>query len=158
MTLSRHKAGWPIVAGLLAAVGVSGCASSSTTPGMRLQAQPKGYAADVPLPEGFLLVENKSGERYESGKRQELRHVYRGRAEKSEVREFYRREMPLLRWVSESDTLTGGAYSLKFRKAHEVCDITISDRRGLLASGTEVLVVIHPPPRGAASSRSGIIP
>lgn len=158
MALSRHKARWPFAAGLLGAVWVAGCAGPSSTPGMRLQAQPKGYAADVPLPEGFLLVEGKSGERYEAGKRQELRHVYRGRAEKSEVREFYRREMPLLRWVSESDTLNHGAYALRFRKAHEVCDITISDRRGLLASGTEVLVVICPPARGAPSSRTGMIP
>jgi hypothetical protein len=110
---------------------------------MRLAPQPKVYASDVPLPDGFWLYEQRSSETFEGGKRRELRHVYRGEADPSAVRDFYREQMPLVRWVAESDRLDRGVYTMDFVKGDESCEISISDH-GLFTKGAQVQVAISP--------------
>jgi hypothetical protein len=96
---------------------------------------------DVPIPQGFRLIERAGEDRFTGTQRLYLRHMYCGNAGKRAVRGFYREHMPLSRWTLVSDGDIKGHLQLRFEKGAESCTIAIMDRSGL-RSGTCIQVVI----------------
>ena len=112
---------WPLAAG---------CSAPHAKPqGAALAPSPQPYDADIPVPEGFRLVEN-SCEDWAAGPIRYLRHRYRGRADKLAVRRFYRDQMPLVRWAAAGDGGVHGRYTMRFERGTESCTITIDEAHG----------------------------
>ncbi len=101
------------------------------------------YDADVPVPAGFRLVDEAS-EDWSNGSARYLRHRYRGRADKSAVRTFYREQMPLVRWTPISDGNVHGSVTMRFQRDGESCTITIEQERYGLTRYAAVDVLIVP--------------
>jgi hypothetical protein len=96
---------------------------------------------DIPIPQGFRLIERAGEDRFTGTQRLYLRHMYCGSAGKRTVREFYREHMPLSRWTLMSDGDIKGDLQLRFEKGTECCTIAIMDRSGL-RGGTCIQVVV----------------
>ena len=126
------------------AVGCAGSAPIGLEGALKPSRQP--HEPDIPLPEGFRLVE-RSCEDWSSGPIRYLRHRYRGRAEKAAVRRFYRQQMPLVRWKAISDGNVHGRYTMRFERRTESCTITIEDATLGLSSRVVVDVLIAPAAR-----------
>ncbi len=105
------------------------------------------FEGDVPVPIGFRFVESGSEDASTGARRLYLRHLYVGEAHKLNVRNFYREQMPLARWVKISDNHVKGEYSLRFEKNQETCTVMIRDRAGKRGL-TEVWVTIIPKETG----------
>lgn len=108
-----------------------------------LQASPEPVDRDIPLPAGFVLVERAS-EDWSSGATRYVRHRYRGRRSPADVRGFYGRQMPLIRWTPVVDRLLEGRRTLHFERGQELCIVTITSRSGLFTKATIVDVIIGP--------------
>ena len=109
------------------ALGVGGCATTGRNAGaaeLAPSAQP--YELDIPLPQGFALVD-RSSESWSSGAIRYLRHRYVGRADKYAIRKFYRQQMPLVRWTALAESQVRGRYTLRFERAEESCTIVVAD-------------------------------
>jgi len=135
-----------VIGGLV--VAAAGCESSdSSYQVVRLAPMGRPFESDIPVPVGFSFVERASEDCSTGVARLYLRHLYAGNARKLNVRNFYREQMPLARWVKVSEGNIKGEYRMRFVKGHEACTVLIRDRRGM-KSGTEVQVVITQEQRG----------
>ncbi len=141
---------------LMAAALLTGCCASlgchqggSGSQEVRLIASSRPYEADVPIPAGFKLVDEASEDRSTGVKRLYVRHLYRGQANKHAVRNFYREQMPLTRWVKVSDGNVGGHMTLRFEKGEESCTIEIRPVPGRWKPSVEVQVLISQEQRGS---------
>jgi len=94
---------------------------------VRLNPSPKFYVADIPLPEGFRIVDPLGESRATGTRRLYLRHVYEGQGDHYSVRDFYEREMPLFGWAKVSDGNVGGLITIRFEKASESCTAEIRE-------------------------------
>ena len=108
-----------------------------------LQASPRPYAADIPLPAGFRLAD-QSSEDWADGLVRYLRHRYVGRAPRTAVRRFYREQMPLVRWVAESDGTVQGTVTLRFHRGGEVCTVIVTGGSPDRAGRVTIEVLITP--------------
>ncbi len=122
-----------------AALNSHGCAATRG----ELRPSVKPATADIPLPSGFRLRE-QSSEDWASGPVRYLRHRYEGRADQAAVREFYRREMPLLRWTAIEDGSINGRVRMRFERERETCTVTMEDSRGVIGSRVVVEATITP--------------
>ena len=127
-----------LIAGVLvaSAVLVCGCndkpqAVDSSGGGYREVSAPTGLVAkgrpsiaDVPEPIGFKLDERRSRYFAAAGARY-VDHLYKGRADKWAVGRFYKRQMPISRWVRVTDRFVQGGIVLDFEKETERCVIQI---------------------------------
>lgn len=104
------------------------------------------YEADIPVPAGFVLVD-QSSEDWSSGPLRYLRHRYRGKADKEAVREFYRKQMPLVRWTPMQESRADGRCRMSFTRGSESCAVTIERSGSRLSRGVTVDVLITPRPR-----------
>ncbi len=121
-----------------------GCITAHRThPGQPLRPSAHPYAAGIPVPLGFRLVD-LSSEDWSSGPIRYLRHRYAGRADKYEVRNFYRDQMPLVKWTLGTDRCAGGRIVMGFQRRAESCTITIEDERHGLGHRVAVEIVIAP--------------
>ena len=108
-------------------------AGSACTPGLNariagpLVPADRPYVRDLPLPQGFRLVD-QSSEDWSGGALRYVRHLYRGRADRHGVRVFYADQMPLVRWTPISDRQADGTIIMRFQKDEEACTITIEDK------------------------------
>lgn len=130
---------------MLAAVGCAGPVPRSGS----LEPSRQPYLVDIPLPVGFVLADHSS-EDWSSGPVRFVRHRYEGRADKTSVRAFYRRQMPLIRWTPVSESSVDGRHALSFRRAKETCRITI-DGRGRSPRGRLSVEVVIAPDIGPAN-------
>ncbi len=133
-----------------------GCVQSlESNPHLRLVAG-RPLEPDVPIPAGFVMVDQASEDRSTGSSRLYLRHVYEGRADKYAIRNFYRQEMPLSRWTRVSDGNIKGVINMRFEKGSrfengsESCTVTISDGSKTYNSGVLIQVVIAREERGQA--------
>ncbi len=101
------------------------------------------YDPGIPVPVGFRLID-KSSEDWSSGPTRYLRHRYRGRADESAVRAFYREQMPLVRWTPISDGNVQGRMTMRFQRGRESCRITIEAGRRGLSRYAVIEVLISP--------------
>ncbi len=139
---------------LFSMLGTWGCKSSqSVYESVRLAPMHQPFESDIPVPRGFCFVESASEDRSTGTSRLYLRHLYAGNAHKLNVRNFYREQMPLARWVEVSAGSVKGEYMLRFEKGNESCTVLIRDRSGV-SSGTEVQVIISQEQRGAAPPKT----
>ena len=98
------------------------------------------------MPTGFRLVDQAS-EDFSSGPVRYVRHRYLGRADKYAVREFYRKQMPLVRWTAISDSNVNGRITMRFQRQDESCTVTIEDETSGFARRVAVQVMIAPSAR-----------
>lgn len=123
---------------------VGGCiAAHGTHTGQPLRPSAHPFAAGIAVPLGFRLVD-KSSEDWSNGPIRYLRHRYAGRADKYEVRDFYRDQMPLVKWTLVTDRCAGGRIVMRFQRRAESCIITIEDERLGLVQRVAVEVLIAP--------------
>jgi len=118
-----------LMTGMLAASAMllGGCndkpkAVDSSGGGYREVAAPTGLVAkaipsiaDVPEPIGFKLDERRSRYFAAAGARY-VDHLYKGSADKWAVGRFYKRQMPVSRWVLVTDRFVQGGIILDFEK------------------------------------------
>lgn len=104
------------------------------------------YHADIPLPAGFALVD-QSSEDWSSGPLRYLRHRYQGRGDKHAVREFYRQQMPLVRWAPVQESSMYGRCRMLFARGLESCAVTIEQPGSRRSRAVTVDVLITPKPR-----------
>ncbi len=90
-----------------------------------LVAKARPWVADVPVPIGFDLDEGRSRNFAAAGARY-VDHLYKGKANKFAVYRFYKRQMPISRWVLVTDRFAQGDITLDFEKETERCVVIIS--------------------------------
>ncbi len=125
-----------IALGLLA-----GCRSN---PSVDLGAQARSPLPDVPVADGFELVELRSRS-WQSGQSRFVDHMYEGSGDKFAVSRFYEKQMPIAGWSMESSQFLQGRGTMDFIKGQERCRITYYDKS---LGGTVVLVAIWPTEQG----------
>jgi hypothetical protein len=106
------------------------------------------FEPDLPVPAGFAMVEEASEDRSTGTSRLYLRHEYEGKADKYDVRGFYREQMPLARWTKVSDGNVKGVLTMRFEKGDESCGIVITGERGIFSEKTRVQIVVAKEERG----------
>lgn len=89
-----------------------------------LTAVAKPPVSDLPVPQGFKLDESRSRTFAEATYRY-VDHVYEGSADKYMISRFYKRYMPISRWVLATDMFVQGNIILDFEKDNERARITI---------------------------------
>ena len=137
----RRHGGLFGVTALAVLAASAGCVESKRAgDGVRLTTA-RPIEPDIPIPQGFRLVESAGEDRSTGTRRLYLRHDYRGRADKHRARDFYREQMPLSRWTLMSDGNVKGDIQMRFEKQTESCTITITDRPGLFG-GTRIQVIV----------------
>ena len=123
---------------------LAGCSGLSRTPGgVPLRPSPDPYELDIPLPDGFRLVDEFSGSSA-AGLARRARHRYRGPADKQLVRRFYRTQMPLVRWTLRYDRRVDGHCLMRCGRGSEACTVTIDDSIAMFRRWATVDVVISP--------------
>jgi hypothetical protein len=143
-----HRGGLSIAVIAAARFATEGCQSPRQVEhSVRLVPAARPYEPDIPVPVGFRFVEEASEDRSTGMARLYLRHVYEGKANKFNVRDFYRDQMALARWVKVSDGNVKGEYSMRWEKGDDACNIVIRDR-GRSRLLTEVQVIISQEARG----------
>ena len=147
LMVGSRRAWWALGLGGMLVLG--GCATAPVTDRQAiLAASQTPYATDIPLPRGFVLVD-QSSEDWSSGSLRYLRHHYRGRADKHAVRVFYREQMVLVRWTPVSESSIHGSSTLSFERDDETCVVTVEGAR---AGVVTVDVLITPTVRRSPAS------
>lgn len=123
-----------------AALLLAGCSSNSSpqtvdtsggayrevsAPADELIAQRQAWIADVPVPMGFKLDESHS-RNFAAGGARYVDHLYKGKADKFAVARFYKRQMPVVRWVLVTDMFVQGENIMDFEKDTERCRIVVT--------------------------------
>ena len=108
------------------AVDASSGAPRQAPPVTELVATSRPPIADMPVPIGFKIDEDKSRD-YAPGGGRFVDHTYQGGARKLAVKRFYQRQMPVSRWTLTMAKYVRGEISLDYEKEAERCRITISD-------------------------------
>lgn len=99
--------------------------------------------SDLPVPMGFVLVEELSSDQLAGGERK-VNHTYQGREEKYDVDRFYTNQMPLKRWTRTARQMDKGVITHRYTKGDQVCQLHITDAEHLFGRRTTVQVVIAP--------------
>jgi hypothetical protein len=107
-------------------VDATGGAYKEVASSTELIAQARPPIPDLPVPIGFHLDENRSRNLSAAGFRW-VDHVYKGGADKFSVARFYRRQMPINRWVLMTDQFMQGDIILEFDKGTQRCRVIASD-------------------------------
>ncbi|MHC4717251.1 MAG: hypothetical protein ACYS5V_09795 [Planctomycetota bacterium] len=135
MTASRKTTRTFLTLALAACLG--GCTEQTSTfesadgRNRRLDLPPELFAQarppipDLPLPVGFSLDERRSRNFAAAGARY-VDHFYKGRADKFAVGRFYKRNMPVCRWVLVTDMFVQGDIMLDFEKQTERCRVIVA--------------------------------
>lgn len=132
---------------VLAAI-LSGCATTGPETRQLRLIPGRPFEADLPVPAGFSMVESASEDRSTGISRLYLRHLYEGKADKHSVRNFYREQMPLARWIKVSDGNVKGNFSLRFEKGSESCTIEITDNNSAFKKLAQIQIIIAREERG----------
>lgn len=92
----------------------------------RLDPRGVAFLEEVPVPDGFKLVDSHSMDHESAGQRM-ARHEYRGKGDPFAVRNFYRQQMPQTGWERVSDQSVKGVITMRFEKRREVCTVQIRE-------------------------------
>ena len=101
----------------------------------------KAWVADVPIPSDFSLVLDRS-RHWSDGQLRWVDHLYSGDGSAQALLSFYRKQMPMQRWVLQNHELMQGEAILNFFKDQERCRIVI--RGGGNLQKTYVKVAVTP--------------
>ncbi len=117
----------------------------STSHGTAASAVQHPFLENIPLPQGFRLVPERSVAR-ESGRYRMAKCEFEGAVAPEQVTAFYQNYMPSAQFRLKTRNLEAGEYRLRFESGTEECNIRVSRHRG-----TTVLVVdLGPLPQGTA--------
>ena len=116
---------------------------------VRLAPAARPFEPDIPVPMGFRFVEAASEDRSTGSARLYVRHVYEGKANKYDVRNFYREQMPLARWIKVSEGNVRGVCSFRFEKGNESCTLEIRDTERRFSRRTQIQVLVSQEQRGS---------
>jgi hypothetical protein len=105
-------------------VDSSGGAMREVSAPVELVAQAIPPVADLPVPIGFKLDEGRSRYFAAAGTRY-VDHFYKGGADRFAVGRFYKRHMPISRWVAVTDRFVQGDIILDFEKDMDRCSIIV---------------------------------
>ena len=78
------------------------------------------------MPVGFSLDEGRS-RHFAAGGARYVDHLYKGNADKFAVARFYKRHMPISRWVLMTDMFAQSGIMLVFEKETQRCQVSASD-------------------------------
>lgn len=148
---------------LLVAVGIVGCAgpggsihaSSAGEDAEALQPHARPPVADLPIPDGFALLDEQS-HAFESPGVRFINHTYRGRASKVQLERFYRKHLPARGWEFRNAQMTRGTHTLRFEQDDEVLDVLIADDVGPFGS-RDATVTLTVQAVGAASDEIDLL-
>lgn len=118
-----------------------GCLGSRLGQSAVLTVSARPYSPDIPLPEGFRLADQPKVDRA-GALVEDLRHRYRGRASLEAVREFYWKQMPLVRWAPIGQSRTDDGLVMRFARGGKSCTVTITRGLAGLMGRVDVDVVI----------------
>ena len=146
------RTGLYLMTAVLLAGSLAGCQDNSTidtgagaprevTAPTELVAQARPPVPDLPVPVGCSLDQGNSRSYAAAGFRL-VYHTYTGRVDKWAVGRFYKLQMPINRWVLESDRMIRGTIELEFSKDKEKCSVII-DRDGWLTP-TRIVISVQP--------------
>jgi len=137
---------WTVVTAALCLAGCNGQPNSADASGgayrevaapLQLVAKAHPPILDVPVPMGFELDEGRSRNFAAAGARY-VDHLYKGGEDRFAVARFYKRQMPISRWVLVTDMFVQGDIMLDFEKETERCRIVVCD--GSMLSPTHLKV------------------
>jgi hypothetical protein len=117
--------------------GTGGAYREVTSPSSEMIARGGAPISDVPVPLGFELDESRS-RNFAAGGMRYVDHVFTGSGERFAVARFYKRQMPISRWVLVTDMFVQGENILDFEKDTERCRIIVG--RGSLFHPTLIKV------------------
>lgn len=110
----------------------------------QLSSRKNAYIADVPVPSDFVLNENRSVSRVFNNIRI-VSYEYYGPGSAMAVRNFYVTQMPSNQWQAMAETLDEGAYTLRYAKGGEYCEVRIRHGgTGSLFRPIQIKVIIEP--------------
>ena len=133
-----------LMAASLSTLSAMGCVrNAGHARGARLVVSARPYVKDIPVPAGFTLVE-QSSEDWAMASLRYLRHRYAGSADKAALRDFYRVQMPLVRWSPTSDGSVHGRYTMRFTRGTETCTVEIHSGTGRSSRRVVVDILIAP--------------
>jgi hypothetical protein len=90
-----------------------------------LVARARSDIEDVPVPEGFELVDMRSRS-WSNGSLRFVDYLFRGDAHKLAVIRFYEKQMPVGRWSPVTNQTLQGETEMDYQKDRENCRVTIS--------------------------------
>jgi hypothetical protein len=143
------RTAWVLGFAVWLACGVLCGCSNSEQQSVRLVPSTRAFEPDIPIPAGFELVDGASEDRSTGTSRLYLRHLYMGKADKYAVRNFYREQMPLARWIKVSEGNVRGVCSFRFEKGNESCTLEIRDTERRFSRRTQIQVLVSQEQRGS---------
>jgi hypothetical protein len=130
-------------------LGVIGCSQMSQTGPVGASAVPDPVLQDIPRPQGFQLVHDRTVAR--SYGRLRMAHCeYVGPAGVGVIKRFYEEYMPGARFNLRYWSVENGQFTLYFESANELCNVRIGRQGGK----TSVVLDVGPLPRGAVDRES----
>jgi len=133
----------------LAGIALAGCQSASTSTPAIASAVRDPVLQDIPKPQGFRLVEERSTA-FASGQVRVAKCEYVGPTAVEAVKRFYEEYMPSARFKLKQWSLDRGAFTMRFESTNELCNIRIA-RDG---AKTSIVVEVGPLPRGTTERES----
>lgn len=115
--------------------------------GGSLTVSPTPFSRDLPVPSGFGLRRGWEGTPA-GGTGRIVRHEYIGWANRDSLLDFYRSEMPLVRWRERGGEASKDRYQLLFDRGDETCTISVRSA-GVLSLGRAIVKAQIAPRTGA---------
>lgn len=126
MKTSRTMVAGLVGLALLASLGATGCQPAN----QNLTAQANSAIPDVPVPNGFELIEEQSRSR-SRGSWRTVDFLFEGSADKFAVPQFYEKQMPMHGWSLWDKRFIRGRATINFIKNGETCVITVYEEGGI---------------------------
>ena len=102
---------------------------------------------DVPVPAGFKLQESVSRS-YSSADSRFIDHTYKGDADKIDVTQFYRKQMPTKGWTFRGSQMVRGVIHLRYERPTEFCDVSIAGSNNIFGPTSTVNINLQTVGRG----------
>jgi hypothetical protein len=151
----RCRVGAGIALAVIAVLILPACESlglnkgTSSLEGPTASAKRHPTLEDIPVPNGFLLVDDHSVGR-SSGSLRVVRFEFIGDMERAPVNRFYKEYMAAAGWTLKKETFDRGIYDMYFENQTEECLIRLRPEK----KKTVIVVDIGPLPRGSAERES----
>lgn len=110
-------------------------------PSEMLIADPDRRLADVPTPLGAKFEANSS-RNYQSGSRRRVDHKYSIWAKESQLRLFFRDNMPIHGWELTNSIVGPGTYNINYKKGRESCRVSIGPKNWCFQ--TQIKITVQP--------------
>jgi hypothetical protein len=148
---ARWRAGAGIALAATAVLILPACESLGLNKGTSSREGPTASAVrhptiqDIPIPNGFMLVDDHSVG-HSSGNLRVVRFEFVGGMERAPVNRFYKEYMNAAGWTLKKETFDRGIYDMYFENDTEECLIRLRPEK----KKTVIVVDIGPLPRGSA--------